>query len=102
MSRKVTRTSAAINDLISHATYLGEKSPGLDERFLDAVEQGFALLAQMPELGGAYEVLDPRLQGIRVWSVKEFESYLVFYFARAAEVQIVRVLHGARDITAIL
>jgi hypothetical protein len=33
------RTTAAIGDLISAATYLGSKTSGLETRFLDAVEE---------------------------------------------------------------
>jgi toxin ParE1/3/4 len=34
--------------------------------------------------------------------VKEFENWLIFYLPKRDGVEIVRVLHGARDIDALL
>jgi len=42
-------------------------------------------------------LLDPRLDGLRKWRVRDFEKFLVFYFPRSDGVSIVRVLHSAQD-----
>jgi toxin ParE1/3/4 len=96
------RTTAAIGDLISAATYLGSKTSGLETRFLDAVEESLDRIAQKPEIGGVYENQNPRLAGMRVWRVAGFEKYLIFYQISDDRIEIVRILHGARDIAAIL
>jgi len=44
----------------------------------------------------------PRLNDLRKRSVKGFDSYLVFYRIDADMVEIIRVLHGARDIPSLL
>jgi toxin ParE1/3/4 len=44
----------------------------------------------------------PRLIEVRKRSVIGFRNYLVFYRVDSGRVEIIRVLHGARDISAIL
>jgi len=102
MTRRVCSSSAAIRDLVEYAIYLGEQSPQAEERFLDAVEQSFARLTEMPEIGGAYETQTPLLAGLRTWGVKGFEKYLIFYRPSADRIDIIRTLQGARDIAAVL
>lgn len=41
------------------------------------------------------------LSGMRVWPVKGFRKILVFYRPIAVGVEIVRVVHGARDFAAL-
>ncbi|WP_199348910.1 type II toxin-antitoxin system RelE/ParE family toxin [Microcoleus sp. FACHB-SPT15] len=39
---------------------------------------------------------------MRKWSVKGFEKHLIFYLSFDDYIEIVRILHAARDIEAIL
>ena len=38
------------------------------------------------------------LSGVRSWVVPGFENYVIFYLTTPGEVQILAVLHGARDL----
>jgi toxin ParE1/3/4 len=38
------------------------------------------------------------LEGVRRLPVKGFENYLIFYVPRSGGIDVIRVLHGARDI----
>jgi toxin ParE1/3/4 len=93
---------AALADLLEQAAYLCQQSPKAAERFLDAVERSCQTLARTPELGGIYAGQHPRLADVRVWRVNGFDSHLIFYRARESGIEIIRVLHGARDIGPIL
>jgi len=42
------------------------------------------------------------LRDVRIWLVKGFEKYLVFYRPTDDVVEILQVLHAARDIDSIL
>jgi len=53
-------------------------------------------------MGKTREVRNPRLSGLRQWRVKGFESYLIFYRPIPEGIEVLRVLHGARDIDRIL
>jgi toxin ParE1/3/4 len=56
----------------------------------------------MPGLGEPHESSNPRLAGLRVGRVEGFEKYLIFYRHVGDSMEIVRVLHGARDIDRVL
>ena len=101
MSFSLFRTAAAINDLVENAAYLGGQRPGLDGRFLSAVESTVDQIVRSPEIGGIYETRNPRLKSMRVWRVAEFKKYLIFYRVIGKRIEIVRILHGARDVAAI-
>jgi toxin ParE1/3/4 len=88
----------AQGDIDDHAEYVARDSLDAAMRFLAATEQTFDLLRTMPEIGIAWESSDPRLQDVRRHSVKDFRNYLVFYRASPAGIEVLRVLHGARDI----
>jgi plasmid stabilization system protein ParE len=39
---------------------------------------------------------------VRTWAVPGFENYLIFYLPTTTEVQILALLHGARDLPSAL
>lgn len=56
----------------------------------------------LPRLGRTCEFGNPRLSGLRWLQVRGFDNYLVFYRTTNDEVEIIRVLHGLRDIKHVL
>ncbi len=98
MARVIKRV-AAKRDLSDHFVFLGENaSVAVARRFLHASNVSFQALAQMPELGAQRGFRDPRWSAVRTWPVKGFERYLIFYRPLTDGVEILRVVHGARDI----
>jgi toxin ParE1/3/4 len=73
-------------------------SPEAADRLLDAVEDALALLLESPRAGSPREFLSPRAHGMRSWALHGFESYLSFYRVVEDDIEIVRLLHGARDL----
>ncbi len=71
-------------------------------RFLNAVETAFERLIQHSQAGSPVRAFDTRLAELRFWPVPGFESYLVFYQLVPGAIEIVRVLHGARDVEHLL
>jgi plasmid stabilization system protein ParE len=53
-------------------------------------------------LGGACEFENPELTELRVWSIKGFEHYLIFYLPIDDDIDVIRVLHASRDVENIL
>jgi toxin ParE1/3/4 len=93
----------ARRDILSSADYLDEHgSPETAQRFLDATQSTFQALAKMPKLGTLCAFHRPALRSIRRWPVKGFENWLIFYQPRRNGVEIVNVIHGARDIETLL
>ena len=91
-----------IHDLIDLATYIANNNMDVSDKFLAAAEETFKQLAQTPEIGRMREFDNPNLADIRQQAIKGFRNYLVFYRTRDADVEILRVLHGRRDIDAVL
>ena len=92
---------AAVKDLDEAAAYIQHDSPQAAIRFLEAAQESFGTLARTPELGGLFESTNPHLSGMRIWQVKGFRSILIFYRPIYGGVEIVRVMHGARDFAAL-
>ncbi len=80
--------------------YLAEEaSVEVAERYYAAVERTCARLAQQPLSGTPYDSGVARLKGMRRRApVSGFAAYLLFYVPRGGGIDVVRVLHGARDI----
>jgi toxin ParE1/3/4 len=70
----------------------------LAERYLAAVEETCSLLATQPLMGVLYESGISELKEMRRFRVKGFDNYLIFYRKTDVGIEVVRVLHGARDL----
>jgi toxin ParE1/3/4 len=79
---------------------IADNNPRAAETFLDAIEEASTLLAATPEIGSPRYFSHPELQGLRFLPLRRFENYLLFYRAVENEevVEIVRIVHGARDL----
>jgi len=86
-----------------HFVHLAEDSGlGTAENFLACAEQSFEELAQTPLIGTPVEIRRTDLAGLRKWRVRNYENFLIFYVSLPGRLEIVRVIHGARDWAAIL
>ena len=59
--------------------------------------ESVALLASHPHLGPKPRFTFPKHPNLRFWVVTRFPNYLIFYEDEPTLVNVVRVLHGARD-----
>jgi toxin ParE1/3/4 len=80
---------------------MGENS-GLDaaHRFLAEARASFLELAQTAHLGARRP--SEKFPTLRMWRVRHFENYLIFYQPIPDGVQIERVIHAAQDYTRII
>lgn len=94
---------AADRDLDDQAAYLASQA-SLESalRFYDAASSTFARLAGMPGLGERWPSTNPRLAGLRIGRIEGFQNHLVFYRLVDDGIDIVRVIHAARDLDAVL
>jgi len=102
MSPKLIVRPQVFWDMDEVAAYIQKDNPHAAIRFLECAEATFELLAQMPGLGSRYAVRNPRLPALRCFPVSGFPNHLIFYQATPDSIEIVRLLHGARNLTAIL
>ena len=102
MKRHIERTPQALEDLAEQGEYIGRDSLPAEIRFYEAEESAFQQLVAMPKMGVPRELDNPRLAGLRMWRIRGFEKHLIFYRLIEGGIEIVRVLHAARDVRRIL
>lgn len=88
---------AALVDIQAILEYIRTDNPDAAEQLEEELFSAFDRLAQWPEMGH----VRPELTGkaVRFWPVG---SYLLVYQFTRSMLQIVAVLHGARDIPAVI
>lgn len=98
MSGRVIWREIAVADLTAAYLYIGADSPKNAERLLVAVEHAVSLLMENPRAGSPTRFRSTRARGVRFWPVRGFDLYLLFYRADGADIDVLRILHGARDV----
>ncbi len=102
MTIEVRRTSMCHLDLVDIVDYFDRTSPDRAERFLRAVDDICDTLKRVPDLGTLIYVDKPQFSGLRAVTIPGFRSYLVCHRPVSGDIEIVRVIHGSRDIAAAL
>ncbi|WP_332950363.1 MULTISPECIES: type II toxin-antitoxin system RelE/ParE family toxin [unclassified Microcoleus] len=93
----------ATQDLRQQANYiLVNGNARAAEQFLELAEASFAQLATIPGMGKVVRLVSSGMGEIRQWRIKDFQDYLIFYRIQDDRVEVLRVLHGARDLEDIL
>jgi plasmid stabilization system protein ParE len=90
-------TQVAKADLLKILEYLEGDNPSAILKVVDALDDAMQLLAENPGIGHLRPDLTP--QDVRFWSVFR---YLVIYRPDTKPLEIVRVLHGKRDVRRLL
>ncbi len=101
--KPVNLCAHAEQDIDSAARYYDQEgSLALGLRFYDSVEGGLLQISRNPEIGSLRHSNNATLAGVRYWPVPSFENHLIFYRVTPEAVDVLRVLHGARDLFALL
>src|SRR5438034_7796056 len=102
MRAKAIRGPAAERDLRELVRHISRNSPRAADRFIKAVEKTLVRLARMPEIAPRWEGPVASSAELRVWPVHGFKKYLIFYEPIPEGIDVVRVLHGSRDLDTLL
>jgi toxin ParE1/3/4 len=92
----IRKRPRALLDLADIWSYIAEDSVTNADRFAARIDKTFRLLARRPEIGRARPELYPDLRSFVIG------KYVVFYLPLKGGVDVIRVLHGARDIETVL
>jgi toxin ParE1/3/4 len=81
-----------------------EAESGMDtaRRFVFSLEETFKVIAQTPKIGRPALITPTEAQDVRIWRVSTFNDWLIFYRPTETTIEIIRVLHGARDLTRLM
>lgn len=101
MSRVVRTTLAADDDIADSVSYIGLDSPVSARRFIEEIAICFQRIAEFPAIGFELHGFKNPVRRVRV--SPRFGHWLVIYRELDADmIEVVRVLHGRRDIAALL
>ena len=79
-------------DLLEIASYICQDNTAAAERWLERIAETLKLLSEMPAAGRLRPRLAPNLRSFPIG------NYVLFYHPLSDGIQLVRVLHGARNI----
>ncbi|HJT34146.1 MAG TPA: type II toxin-antitoxin system RelE/ParE family toxin [Pirellulales bacterium] len=97
MSPVVQITPTANGDIDAQAAYLARDRESIAARFYLAVKEAGERIARSPELGAGVPSRGKKVSDLRMCRVPDFRNHLIFYRPIDGGIEIVRVLHGARD-----
>jgi toxin ParE1/3/4 len=92
----IKRTAQAEEDLVDIWLYIAHDDARAADRVLDDVEEKLLLLADQPGLGPARPDIAPDLRYSPV------RRYLILYRQITDGIEIMRVVHGARDVPTLM
>ena len=93
-------TANAQDDLFDIWSYIAEHNRPAADRVEELILAACEFLASTPLAGHVRRDLTEA--PVRFWLVKPFLKYLVVYSPETKPLQVIRILHGARDISKIL
>jgi toxin ParE1/3/4 len=96
VSGRIVRTPRAEEDLLDIWGYIAQDSPAAADRLLDRIDRALAVLADFPRLG-------PLREDIGIGACYHVVGrYLIFYRDIGDGIEVVRVVHGMRNLSGLL
>lgn len=97
---ELLKGSLFLSDYAGIVTGIAADNAEAAERFCDAVERALRLLAAHPQLGAKAGFI--KAPQVRKWVLREFNNYILFYAEHPDGVLLIRLLHGARELTSLI
>lgn len=100
MSYEIFKRPQVERDIEECFVRIAEDNLDVGVYFLVAVDDSLEQLAKFPLLGKQSEIQNKQFQNMRMWHVKGYENYLVFYDVDEIKetIEVIRVLYASRDI----
>lgn len=91
-----------MRDIEECFVYIAQENLDIGIIFLLAVEDTLEQLTAFPHVGRMLEFRNNRVGNVRLWHVKGYEKYGIFYTVEKNIIEVIRVLHGSRHIKSLL
>ena len=98
MKRRYRLTPEAKRDLLESREYIARDDVRAAQRMLGRIEAAFQMLARSPKVGHKRQDVKTSMP-VLFWPAG---SYVIVYAPEPKPIVIVRVVHGARDLDALL
>lgn len=92
---EIIKLARAADDLAEIWDYIADDSEAQADLFVDTIDRKLQLLAEQPNLGRSRPELAENMRSFPIG------RYVIFYVVMPFCIQVVRVLHGARDLASI-
>lgn len=89
---RILRRPRAVEDITDIWDYIADDSLDQADAWVDRLTEQFQVLAEQPLMGRLRGELAPRVRSL------PFGRYVIFYVSLDDGIDVVRVLHSARDI----
>lgn len=93
---RIVHGNDVFEELVNLSFYIAQDNEDAAQRFLAACDETFMFLANNKNVGAMRTFRDSSLKDVRMWRVKGFEKYLVFYQPLSDGIKILHVVHSAR------
>lgn len=93
-------TPQAVSDLLEIWSFLAQDNVEAADRVEEPVFHACDLLAESPLAGRVRK--DLTLLPLRFWGVQPYSKYIIVYDPGETPLQVIRILHGARNLPSIL
>jgi plasmid stabilization system protein ParE len=100
MSTPFQLTPRALNDLSDIWEYIAEDNVSAANRVESAILSACNSLARHPLIGSKRTEITPL--PVRFWTITRFPNYIIVYRSETKPLQVVAVLHGKRNLKALL
>lgn len=101
-ARRLVQRPKARRDILSIVAHIAAQNPTAARAFYDAYDQALLTLRDHPEASSRYVPDHAALGNVRMLPIPGFAKYLIFSRYDGDTIEVIRVLHGARDILAVL
>jgi toxin ParE1/3/4 len=91
----ILRTADSRADVVDILLYIRRDNRRAARKVRDAIDETLDFLVEFPHVGTNRDEL---LSGMRSFPVKRYRNYVIFYRPRPDGIEVIRVLHGARDL----
>ncbi len=99
--RRLVERPRAQRDVLEMIDYVAEQSGEVAADLYNAYEETLEILRAHPEIGKRCPPLHPTFANLRWLPIRGFAAYLVFTAYDGMTLEIVRVLHSSRNISAV-
>jgi plasmid stabilization system protein ParE len=93
-------TPQALTDIFDIVNFIAEDHPAAAGKVEEAIFKACEFLAENPFAGRERKELTPL--PVRFWVIQPYSNYLIVYRAEKKPLQVIRVLHAARDLPRVL
>ena len=102
MTRRIVQRRAARQDILDIVAYIAADNPNAAKPSTTPTSMPSKPWPHHPRSAGSTGRTTRSYAASGLWQIGRFRSYLIFYRPEGDAIEVIRVLHGRRDIQAIL